>query len=100
MTRPHIEPFVETNVPWKRMTLPGFGKGMRYKVLSLDSDTGACSLKVLFEPGYKQPPGMSYSVKLGVPKPFYDESHRPAHFLDFAAMEDAEPEADREDPFA
>ena len=45
-------------------------------------------------------PGMSYSVKLGVPKPFYDESHRPAHFLDFAAMEDAEPEADREDPFA
>ena len=50
--------------------------------------------------GVRHSPGMSYSVKLGVPKPFYDESHRPAHFLDFAAMEDAEPEADREDPFA
>ena len=61
MARPHIEPFVETNVAWKKMTLPGFGKGMRYKMLSLDTDTGACSMKVMFEPGYRQPPGMSYS---------------------------------------
>jgi hypothetical protein len=61
MARPHIEPFVETNVAWKKMTLPGFGKGMRYKMLSLDTDTGACSMKVMLEPGYRQPPGMSYS---------------------------------------
>ena len=61
MTRPHIEPFVETGVAWKRMTLPGFPKGMRYKMLSLDTDTGACSMKVLFEPGFGMPPGMSCS---------------------------------------
>lgn len=61
MARPHIEPYVETRTPWKRMTLPGFRKGMRYKMLSLDTDTGACSMKVMFEPGYSLPPGMSYS---------------------------------------
>jgi hypothetical protein len=61
MARPHIEPYVELNDPWKKMTLPGFPKGMRYKVLSLDEDTGACSLKVQYEPGYSLPQGMSYS---------------------------------------
>ena len=61
MGRPHIEPYVETDVPFRRMTLPGFGKGMHYKVLSLDSDTGACSLVVKFESGYSLPPGMSYT---------------------------------------
>jgi len=61
MARPHIEPYVELDVPWKKMTLPGFAKGMRYKVLSLDDETGACSLKVLYEPGYRLPPGMSYA---------------------------------------
>jgi hypothetical protein len=61
MARPHIEPYVELNDPWKKMTLPGFPKGMRYKVLSLDDETGACSLKVQYEPGYSLPQGMSYS---------------------------------------
>ena len=61
MARLHIEPYVELNDPWKKKTLPGFPKGLQYKVLSLDNDTGACSLKVLFEPGYSQPPGMSYT---------------------------------------
>lgn len=61
MARPHIEPFVDRDVAFKKMTLPGFPKGMQYKMLSLDNDTGACSMTVLFEPGYKQPPGMSYS---------------------------------------
>lgn len=32
---------------------------------------------------------MKYSVKLGNPKPFYDESHRPAHFLNFANIDNA-----------
>ncbi len=61
MPRPHIEPFDERIMDYKRMTLPGFGKGMHYKVLSMDIDSGACSLKVKFEGGYKLPPGMSYS---------------------------------------
>ena len=61
MARPHIEPFVDRDVDFKKMTLPGFPKGMKYKVLSLDTDTGACSLTVRFESGYRQPPGMSYS---------------------------------------
>ncbi|MFM7626076.1 MAG: DUF4437 domain-containing protein [Gammaproteobacteria bacterium] len=61
MARPHIEPFVDRDVPFKKMTLPGFPKGMQYKMLSLDTDDDACTMTVLFEPGYKQPPGMSYS---------------------------------------
>ena len=27
MARPHIEPFVDRDVPFKRMTLPGFPEG-------------------------------------------------------------------------
>ena len=61
MPRPHIEPYDERPAAYKRMTLPGFSKGMHYKVLSMDVDSGACSLKVKFEGGYKLPPGMSYS---------------------------------------
>jgi hypothetical protein len=61
MARPHIEPFVDRNVPFKKMTLPGFPKGMQYKMLSMDPDNGASSMTVMFEPGYKQPPGMSYT---------------------------------------
>jgi hypothetical protein len=61
MARPHIEPFVDTDVPWKKMTLPGFPKGMRYKMLSIDTDNGACTMTFMFEGGYRQPPGMSYT---------------------------------------
>lgn len=61
MARPHIEPFVDRTVDFRKMTLPGFPKGIKYKILSLDTDTGACSLTVRFEAGYRQPPGMSYS---------------------------------------
>ena len=50
--------------------------------------------------GVKHSPGMAYGVKLANPKPFYDEVHRPAHFLDCAALEEGGDEADREDPFA
>ena len=39
MARPHIEPFVDRDVPFKKMTLPGFPKGMQYKMLSLDNET-------------------------------------------------------------
>ena len=61
MARPHIEPYVELNDPWRKRTLPGFPRGMRYKLLSLDNESGACSLKALYEDGYAQPPGMSYT---------------------------------------
>ena len=61
MARKHIEPFVDTTVPFRKMTLPGFPKGMHYKMLSIDEDTGACSMTVRFEKGYRMPPGMSYT---------------------------------------
>ena len=46
MARPHIEPFVDRDVPFKKMTLPGFPKGMHFKMLSLDTATGACTRKI------------------------------------------------------
>ena len=60
MARPHIEPYVELNDPFKKFDIAGF-RGSHYKVLSLDTDTGACTLKVRFEGGYKRKPGLSYS---------------------------------------
>lgn len=61
MARKHIEPFVDRDVPFKKFNLPGFGKGMNYKMLSIDDDTGACTMTVKFDGGYKMPPGMSYT---------------------------------------
>jgi len=42
MARPHIEPFCDRDEQFKKMQLPGFGPGMRYKMLSLDVDSGGC----------------------------------------------------------
>jgi hypothetical protein len=61
MARPHIEPFVDREVEFKKMTLPGFPVGMHYKMLSIDGDTGACSMTVQYEAGYNQPPTLCYS---------------------------------------
>lgn len=61
MGRPHIEPFCDRDVHFKNMTLPGMGKGFRYKMLSLDNETGACSMTVQLDGGYKRPPGFSWS---------------------------------------
>ncbi|MDI9347688.1 MAG: DUF4437 domain-containing protein [Methylacidiphilales bacterium] len=61
MTRPHIEPFCDRDIPFRNMTLAGFGRGLKYKTLSLDPETGACSLTVMMPGGYRQPPGLSYS---------------------------------------
>jgi pre-mRNA-processing factor 8 len=44
--------------------------------------------------------GMNYSLTLDVPKEFYHESHRSAHFMNFSTMEDSGIEADLEDSFA
>jgi hypothetical protein len=60
VARPHIEPYVELDTKYKKLDLSGF-KGSEYKVLSLDVDTGACTLKVRFNNGFKRKPGMSYS---------------------------------------
>lgn len=60
MARPHIEPYVELDSPFKKFDLSGF-KGSHYKVLSMDPDTGACTLKVRFDGGFKRKPGLSYS---------------------------------------
>lgn len=61
MARPHIEPFCDRDIHFKNMVLPGFGSGMRYKMLSLDNETGACSMSVQLDGGYAQGPGFSYS---------------------------------------
>ena len=53
MARPHIEPFVDRDVHFKKMPLPGFGSGMHYKMLSIDEDTGACTMTVQFDGGYQ-----------------------------------------------
>ena len=60
MARPHIEPYVELNDPYRAFTLAGF-RGARYKTLSLDVDTGACTLKLRFNGGFRRKPGLSYS---------------------------------------
>ena len=42
---------------------------------------------------------MKYGLKLANPREFYAEIHRPAHFLEFGALEE-DADADREDHFA
>ena len=59
MARPHIEPFCDQDVHFKKMTLPGMPNGMHYKMLSIDPDTGACTMTVRFDAGFKAPPGFS-----------------------------------------
>ena len=61
MARPHIEPFCDRDASFKPFNLPGFGRGMHYKMLSLDTDTGACSMTVQLDGGYQQKPGFSWS---------------------------------------
>ncbi|CAI9112447.1 OLC1v1012899C1 [Oldenlandia corymbosa var. corymbosa] len=50
--------------------------------------------------GVKHTPTMKYGVKLGTPREYYHEDHRPGHFIDFSNMEDDTAEADREDTFS
>ncbi len=61
MARPHIEPFVDRDVSFKKLTMPGFKPGVNYKMLSIDKDTGACTMTVQYDAGFKQPPGFCYS---------------------------------------
>jgi hypothetical protein len=61
MTRPHIEPYHALKSPWRRFSLPGFPRGMHTRTLSIDPDSGACSLSVRWPGGSRLPRGMSYS---------------------------------------
>lgn len=50
--------------------------------------------------GVKHTVSMKYGVKLGTPREYYNEDHRPTHFLEFSYMEEGDTaEADREDTF-
>jgi hypothetical protein len=61
MARPHIEPYLALRTPWRRFTLPGFPRGMLTRALSIDADSGACSLAVRWPAGCRLPRGLSYS---------------------------------------
>ncbi|KAG4972643.1 hypothetical protein JHK84_038720 [Glycine max] len=52
--------------------------------------------------GVRHASGMKYGVKLGTPREYYHEDHRPTHFLEFSNMEEVEitAEGDREDTFS
>ncbi|KAL8117354.1 pre-mRNA-processing-splicing factor 8A [Apium graveolens] len=51
--------------------------------------------------GVKHTKIMKYGIKLGTPREYYHEDHRPTHFLEFSNMEEGEITAvgDREDTF-
>ncbi|XP_041014701.1 pre-mRNA-processing-splicing factor 8A [Juglans microcarpa x Juglans regia] len=52
--------------------------------------------------GVKHAPSMKYGVKLGAPREYYHEDHRPTHFLEFSNLEEGETitVGDREDTFS
>lgn len=51
--------------------------------------------------GVRHDPNMKYELQLANPKEFYHEVHRPAHFLNFASLEEGDGVgADREDLYA
>ena len=59
--RPHIEPFCDRDEGFKHLRLPNFASGMHYKMLSFDGDTGACSMTVQFDGGYRRTPGFAWT---------------------------------------
>jgi len=67
------------------MNLSGFGTGMRYKMLSLDNETGACTMTVQFDGGYRQKPGFSWSememVVVEGELQYGDRTIRKGHYL-------------------
>lgn len=86
---------------------PGFAPTMVEKVQILLSDrflgffmTPADDVWNMNFMGVQHSPAMAYDLKLATPLSFYDEKHRPYHFLNFAAMDrDGRDEADVEDHF-
>ncbi|KAG0502557.1 hypothetical protein HPP92_002629 [Vanilla planifolia] len=51
--------------------------------------------------GVKHTASMKYGVKLGTPRDYYHEDHRPTHFLEFSNLEEGDiAEVEREDTFS
>lgn len=50
--------------------------------------------------GVKHTASMKYGTKLGAPRDYYHEDHRPSHFLDFCDLEGESAEVEREDTFS
>lgn len=59
-------------------------------------DTGSWNYNFM---GVKHSASMRYGVKLANPREFYADVHRPAHFLEFATLEDADPGVDVDNHF-
>lgn len=59
-------------------------------------DTGSWNYNFM---GVKHSANMRYGVKLANPREFYADVHRPAHFLEFATLEEADPGVDVENHF-
>lgn len=60
-------------------------------------DTGPWNYNFM---GVKHTVNMKYGVKLGTPREYYHEDHRPTHYLEFSNMEEGDiAEGDREDTF-
>ncbi|KAF4372333.1 hypothetical protein F8388_027006 [Cannabis sativa] len=61
-------------------------------------DTGPWNYNFM---GVKHTPSMKFGVKLGTPREYYHEDHRPTHFLEFSNLEEGDiAEGDREDTFS
>lgn len=61
-------------------------------------DTGPWNYNFM---GVKHTPSMKYGVKLGTPREYYHEDHRPTHYLEFSNLEEGDiAEGDREDAFS
>ncbi|KAI0492527.1 hypothetical protein KFK09_026800 [Dendrobium nobile] len=50
--------------------------------------------------GVKHTASMKYGTKLGAPRDYYHEDHRPTHFLEFSNLEGEIAEVEREDAFS
>jgi len=57
VTRPHIEQLAARRGAWQRLSLPGFPRGLRCRVLSVDPASGASSLLLRLAPGLRWPAG-------------------------------------------
>ena len=60
--RPHLERYLNRDARWRALALPGFGRGLRFKMLSLDATSGACSLKLALAARFRQDGGFSRSA--------------------------------------
>jgi hypothetical protein len=85
MGRPHIEPLVDTDVPRRPFSMPGWKRGVEVRTLSIDPVNGACTQIAEIGGGFRQPGGYANSewelyvlegtLRVG------SETLRPHHYL-------------------